>query len=335
MEEMHKTVRGKFGSSLRDKLRTPKAKKVEIGLQEVAKEVKDAVVIKSGSTLYNNVISNNWLLWVNGLNRSEIIQHQAMFLDATRQYQKDLVKLKELERSVRINPRLKDSKNVKAKIKFLKDNMAINPVAFLIDSGVFQTIVEDVDIDESQYTYKGLVEEKLTPLVSRVPGPLKKLARLAYMTHDTKLYRFLREGTQLSDFVARAALHKHNTEKKGMTAEASVNNIKEVFIDYDAPTSKSLQYANDMNLLMFTKFAVRSQKIIAQTFTKAPARALGLLGLENVLGDMPTIDDGNIIQTSLIGKINNPIFLTGEVADLHTISLLDPTGHGGTYYSGD
>ena len=332
MNAMHDGVLTKFRIALRDKLRTPTAKKGEIALQEIAKEVKDAIVIKLGGTLYNNIISNNWLLWVKGVGRFDIVKHQAMFLDAARQYHKDLDKLMELERSVRINPKLQNSANVKAKINSLKDHMAHNPIAFLMDSGVSQTIIEDVDTDENQYTYKGMLEEKLAPLVSRVPKPLKTLASIAYMTHDTKLYKFMREATQLSDLVARATLHKHNTEKKGMSAVDSINDIKDTFIDYDAPTSKQIQYLNDTNFLSFTKFFIRSQKIIYQTYAHAPARALSLLGFEEVFGDSPTINDSNILNTSLLGRVNNPIAMMGDLVVPHTVSMLDPTGAGGGSY---
>jgi hypothetical protein len=333
MDAMHEGVLTKFRVSLRDKLRTPTAKRVEIGLQEIAKEVKDAIVIKLGGTLYNNIISNNLLLWVKGVSRSAIIKDQAMFLDAARQYQKDLTVLKELERSVRINPKLQNSANVKSKINSLKDHMAVNPIAFLMDSAVSQTIIEDVDTDESQYTYKGMVQERLSKLTSGVPKPLKTLASVAYMTHDTTLYKIMREATQLSDLVARATLHKHNTTKKGMSAVDSINDIKDTFIDYDAPTSKQIQYLNDTNFLMFTKFFIRSQKIIYQTYANAPARALSLLGFEDVFGEMSTINDSNIINTSILGKINNPLTLIDDLLVPHTVSLLDPTGAGGGSYT--
>jgi hypothetical protein len=211
--------------------------------------------------------------------------------------------------------------------------MAVNPIAFLMDSAVSQTIIEDVDTDESQYTYKGLVEERLSKLTSGVPAPLKKLASIAYMTHDTALYKFMREGTQLSDLVARATLHKHNTEKKGMSLVDSINDIKDTFIDYDAPTSKQIQYLNDTNFLMFTKFFLRSQKIIYQTYANAPARALSLLGFEDLFGEMSTINDSNILNTSILGKFNNPVSLMGDLVVPHTASLVDPTSGGGGSYA--
>jgi hypothetical protein len=328
---MHEGVLTNFRIALRDKLRTPTAKKGEIALQEIAKEVKDAIVIKLGGTLYNNIISNNWLLWVKGVGRFSIVKDQAMFLDAARQYHKDVAKLMELERSVRINPKLQNSANVKAKINSLKDHMAHNPISFLMDSGVSQTIIEDVDTDESQYTYKGMLEEKLAPLVARVPKPLKTLASIAYMNHDTKLYKFMREATQLSDLVARATLHKHNIEKKGMSAVDSINDIKDTFIDYAAPTSKQIQYLNDTNFLSFTKFFIRSQKIIYQTYAHAPARALSLLGFEDVFGELSTINDSNIINTSLLGRINNPVAMATDLVVPHTFGLI-PTGTGGGSY---
>ena len=133
--------------------------------------------------------------------------------------------------------------------------------------------------------------------------------------------------------MARATLHKHNTEKKGMGLVESINDIKDTFIDYDAPTSKQIQYLNDTNFLMFTKFFIRSQKIIYQTYANAPARALSLLGFEEVFGEMSTINDSNIINTSILGKINNPLTLIDDLLVPHTVSLLDPTGAGGGSYT--
>jgi hypothetical protein len=58
--------------------------------------------------------------------------------------------------------------------------------------------------------------------------------------------------------------------------------ITETFIDYDLPTSPELQYANDISLILFTKFYLRIQKIIFQTYKNAPAKFLGLLFLEEL-----------------------------------------------------
>jgi hypothetical protein len=118
-----------------------------------------------------------------------------------------------------------------------------------------------------------------------------------------------------------------------MSPVDSINDIKDTFIDYDAPTSKQIQYLNDTNFLMFTKFFIRSQKIIYQTYANAPARALSLLGFEDVFGEMSTINDSNIINTSILGKLNIPVTLIGDLVVPHTASLLDPTGAGGGSYT--
>jgi hypothetical protein len=84
---------------------------------------------------------------------------------------------------------------------------------------------------------------------------------------------------------------------------------------------------------MFTKFFLRSQKIIYQTYANAPARALSLLGFEEVFGEMSTINDSNIINTSALGKLNNPLTLIDDLVVPHTVSLLDPTSGGGGSYT--
>jgi hypothetical protein len=53
--------------------------------------VKDTLVIKIGTTLYGNVVSNNWLLWMKGLSFKQIAQYQHIAYTATRQISPKIV----------------------------------------------------------------------------------------------------------------------------------------------------------------------------------------------------------------------------------------------------
>lgn len=261
--------------------------------QEVVVMAKDAIVNKTGVVLVANVMSNNAVLSIEGLSPLKIWSYQREAWTAIEDYQNDRRELANLKMELESNKSLTASqiKKMKAQMSLLEDSIARNPAIDLLNSGVFQTIVEDVDFDNEYFTFKGGLERKLEPVLDRVPNVLKDIGNTFFMTHDTRLYKALANATQKSDFVARYALHKYNMEK-GMSFEESVNRIMDSFIDYDTPTHPTMQYLNDMGLIMFTKFFFRIQKVLIRQMREKPAQLLSFFMLEGILGsDIPDITD--------------------------------------------
>ena len=189
-------------------------------------------------------------------------------------------------------------KNITSKISRLKAEITANPVTPLIDAGIFQTIMEDIDSEEDQYTYKGIIQDKVKDITDMIPQPIIDVAKQVVMSHDTKTYIALKNTTQFSDFVARYALHKHNISKSNperMTEEESLDDIEEIFINYDLPTGTALQYANDMGLIMFTKFWMRIQKIYLRILLKSPGRTLSILVGNDALLGIASIANSSLI----------------------------------------
>ena len=124
------------------------------------------------------------------------------------------------------------------------------------------------------------------------------------MTHDTKLYQIMSQGTQLSDFVARYTLFQHlqNRRKNPLSmAEAAVEAI-DSFINYDLPSNRWLQYANDMGIVRFTKYYLRIQSVLMRLYQQNPARAMFLATIENLFDGMQTVMD-----SSLWNRIGSPL----------------------------
>jgi hypothetical protein len=114
----------------------------------------------------------------------------------------------------------------------------------------------------------------------------------------------LNQATQLSDFVARYTLHEHQTTRarNPLSKAESLEVAEEVFINYDVPTHKGLQYLNDSGLMMFTKYYMRIQKTILHLYRQNPGRAMLLITLNNMLGGIPSLMDAQFF--SRLG--NNP-----------------------------
>jgi len=276
--------------------------------QEFVGIAKDNIVIKSGIVLKDNIISNNFLLFVKGVPIKDIMKNQVEALRALDIYQKEIDKRDKLQRELDSNKKLSNTarKNIKNKLIGLNENIKQNPVRELVDEGIFQNIVEDIDVEDHDYNYKTKFIEKLTANTDKyVPKGATEVFKQAYLAKDTFIYKQLLKGTQYSDFVARYALYK-DLQNKGVKKDAAILQVIDAFINYDVPTSPELQYLNDMGILMFSKFLFRIQRIIFNIFKDNPVNALSIQALQVGFGNVPDITDSNLLTTSLISRIYNP-----------------------------
>jgi hypothetical protein len=296
--------------------------------KETVSLVKDTIVVKSGAVLLGNITSNVVLLKVLGVPLKDIAVDHGIAFKGAIQYKKDSFELDKKQRELRLESHTPAAKKaLEVSISRLQNDIASNPVTYLINAGVFQSIVEDVEDLDNPYSYKSNLGKFVAPVTDRTPKLIKDIASNLFLTHDTAAYGLLRDITQVSDFAARYALHQYNTKKRKtpMSEAESVNMIVETFINYDLPTHKSLQYANEMGAIMFTKFFIRTQKIIAYIIKNHPENVIKLLAIESVLGDVSDIiGDANILTNDITDKINvNPLGLLSEIIEPVTLKIIE------------
>ena len=232
-------------------------------------------------------------------------KNQALALRELTNYQRDLSERDLIERKLKLFKLTTDQRNtLEVKLARLNDDLTNNPIRDLIDEGIFQSITEDIDDVASIHTYQDRLLRKFSGVINRTPEFLKKTYAQANMNEDTTAFKALMKATQYSDFIARFALHKYNTEVKKISKEESLKDIVETFVNYDIPTSKQLQYLNDIGLFMFSKFLFRIQKVIFKIIKEHPAKTLALLVLQNAFGNISDVMDSNLITGSLVGRVH-------------------------------
>lgn len=286
--------------------------KYGLGLETVWTEgvqmVKDTIVIRSIEVLVFNIISNQLSLLLLGVNPLRALADQKEAYTEARAYQRINKELSILEQDMEINPVFGASAEAKAKQKRLKEELASNKLTPLFNAGVYQSITDDVYTLGNDSAVKNKFEEFADKGLSKLPEKAQYVINTGFMRHGTPIYEGLKEMTQLSDFMARYALHNHFM-KQGMSFEESVEKIVEIFIDYDAFTDKRLQYANDVGLVMFTKYFIRNQRVIAYLAKERPASAAILIALQAATGvGLPDVFDGTFFNPP---SLNNPL----EVVD--------------------
>ena len=274
--------------------------------QEIVRETKDTIVVKTGTVLRDNILSNMSLLKIHGVSWKDMAYHHRVAFKAARAYQQDKSALFQLQQKLDLGM-LSPEEEAKAQAEIVKLNDAIarNPVLPLIKEGLMPTIVEDVAAEDDVYSYKSQLSRKLSKYESKVNPAVMSAARTVYMAHDTGLYKFLSEVTQLSDFVARYTLYQHLTTKqdKPLGHKDAVYEASEAFINYDVPMHKSMQYLDDMGIIPFMKYTLRIQRVLARLVKQHPVQVLSAVLLNHMFHALPLVTD-----SGLIGKIgNNPL----------------------------
>lgn len=287
--------------------------------QELVRMAKDIIVVKTGAVTLGNIISNYAVLATEGIPTSDIVKYSIVAWKGATKYQQDKNKLDKLKVEVNAKGNLSPIQlaRMNREIALLENSISTNPIYPLVEQGIYQTIVEDIEADEDTFSFKSKLEDKTSIVTDYIPDSIKDVGKVLFMTHDTQLYKFMRNATQVSDFVGRFVLHQHNMNKLGMKEDASVDNIVETFINYDLPTHRSIQYLNDMGLIMFTKFFIRVQKVILRQLTTRTANVMSLLLMQWAL-DIPISDilDSNALGDDAIeNKWNSPAGVLGTLVN--------------------
>ena len=261
-------------------------------LIETVSAAKDAIVVKTGTVLFGNASSNSYMLKIMGVPTLTVFKGQYDGVKYAKKWLTDSARLDYLIREERLVPSKKGDKAILNEIVKLESELQTNPLKDLIDEGVFQTLNEDLNNEHDTFSFKGKLERKLqenryvNAIAEGTPEFAKTLMKEGLMLHGSDLYNFMREATQLSDLAARYTLHTHNLSQ-GMSHEKSVNLAMRAFIEYDTPTHKAIQYANDTGLFMFSKFFMRIQRVLVYMAVHHPSQLVTSMGLMFGLGIGP------------------------------------------------
>ncbi|MGH1461213.1 MAG: hypothetical protein ACRBB6_04175 [Neptuniibacter sp.] len=285
-----------------------KVKAGEDIVQELIKEVKDILVIKNFFTLAGNIMSNLALLSWSGVPMKEIVKSHKEAYEGALRYQADQKELFQTRQKLNQGSLSSQTeKELKSKIARLEHRLSNNPVAELIEAGTFQTIIEDIDQHDDQFSFKSQLGEFSEKYTSKVPDSVKNSFKFLTLSHDTGAYKFLNQTTQLSDFVARYTKYKYLTQHptKPVTKAEAIETIMDDFVHYDVPTSRTIQYLNDMGIMMFSKYYLRMQRPLLRLFRNNPARGLWLLAMQGIV-DFSAPTDSVIWARSFLDWFSNP-----------------------------
>lgn len=296
---------------------TPVVRMAEKVWQEVVSLMRVKIAILTPAVVVGNIASNTAMLLSEGIPVNYIRKNAAEAISAMRQYQKDRQKATELMRQIGSRSALgQDTRALEARLNRLESDLAANPVGQLVEEGLFTSITADLGVDDD--TIRGSLIQKAEDALGNKGGKAGKVAahvaKEAYMLPGSKGYQAAVAATQYGDFVGRYVKFKYDTQVNKMDKEQAINEALAAFIYYDIPQPKYLQALNDSGLVMFTKFFMRIQHIVARMYSQNPASAFSVLALQK--GLLPDPFNENIMNygmgDGLTNKWNNPLNLPGK-----------------------
>ncbi|MCJ9181399.1 hypothetical protein K5F27_16965 [Acinetobacter baumannii] len=278
-----------------------KAVRTERAFQEIMKFAKDAIVIRTMSVLWGNIKANALLHLAYGVNPVHIARDTSVALRAGLSYRKQRALLIQAEIALRTDT--KDRANWEHQLVTAQDAIARNPLREFIEAGMMPSIVEDVALNEANYSYKTELGEKFETQLNKVPKSVRTAGKWMMISPDTPLYKLLAGATQYSDFTSKYVLYKHLTSKKAdpMSHADALQEASDAFINYDIPTTRRMQYMNDMGLFMFTKFLLRFQRVLFTLMKRQPALVLA----QNYATEWLTNTPG-VLDPMLLNRLGNP-----------------------------
>lgn len=234
-------------------------------------QAKDLIVIRSVKVLIGNIIANALISSAYGITPTELARGMFYAWKEGKAYRQLQAEEQRINFEMLNTTSESQRKKLKAELVAVRQNMQNSGMHEYMEEGLMSTIVEDIDMGSETKLFKSDFEKKLDNLAEKIPQPVRTTMKWATFHPDTEIHKFLSESTQFSDFAAKYVLAKHIERKslkmgksKKAAFEDGIQMAQEVFINYDIPTNRTLQAANDLGLFMFTKFTVRFQRALAR-----------------------------------------------------------------------
>lgn len=281
----------------------------EVIWKEIVSMAKKNIVIKTGSVLFHNIISNTVVGILNGVPIEYMLKEQLRTA-------RDLNNYMDVKRNLHVaKATLKSAKGLNDKkaiddaqdsINSMSTVLNNSPVRELIRRGMFQSITEEIDSESDPYSYASALSDKVdkfagkNKVLNAVNNSAKAIGRYSYMTNDTSMYKLLLKTTQYSDFVARQAVFKYKTEVEKISKDETENLVRDLFVNYDIPDHQILQYMNETGISMFTKYPMRMLRVIFKMMKGRPIEGVMLIMLEDYMGmnlDDPTDMGFNLLNS--------------------------------------
>ena len=292
---------------------------------DFVKILKSTILIRIPQILLTNILSNAIYIMNTGtFNPVELIKMHTESYRDVKEYMnnhKEAVRLSIMIKDLQAQyNRTANKEEVSLKIHKLKAELTIkerhmkeSKIHELVEAGMFQTVVEDVETSSLNTNNK--ITSFLDEVTGKLPGVVREPTRILYLSDSTAWAKVSKEFLQLSDLMARDMVNRRQKrieeqqvngsrqlpreflewyeQEKGVklnprqrlvgetrelflkkSKESRHYNLLKSFINYNQPNGRFEEWLNRAGLFMFTKYVKNIQRIVTQTSVNHPIRTI-------------------------------------------------------------
>lgn len=306
--------------------------KAEKFAQNLSALARNRIVIASGTVLAANLIGNFKQLMVAGVSLRDLRANVPSMLRECTQYNRDRARIADLEvqRKIAQNLESKDPLKVKkltAQIDAIKTSWQKFSIAPVLNAGEYTTIADIGDVGGDLLLSMGSAGKFFQQLWDDTPQPIKDIMGTTLIFKNTAIYKGLQKATQYGDFISKAILYNHLTKNRHYSSEEALTRVRYEFVNYDMIAGRSREYIENLGLIWFYNYKMRSVRTAISMLKDNPAKALIMNTVSGFLpaclnAGTPLTD--NVFSSFITGKLGysiGPGMATGIVSQNLYVNL--------------
>lgn len=270
----------------------------ERAIQYTSAYARSVIVVRSVVVPFYNICSNILQLRMRGIPLTYIADKIATKTLEAEQYNTLLNNQLKIRAKIATFPDPNDQGAIKLKrrLEIIEDKIGLLSINPMIEAGELSTI-NDVGDDYNQSVLTGTWADKLNEEVGKLPDSMIQAGKWLTVSKDTAMYKILEKATIYGDFVAKSIYYDWLTEHGTQVNDALIKSMNE-FVNYDMLAGRNREYLENMGVLMFYNYTLRSLRTAFDVMLHNPISALLAL---NLFPDFMTAN--NVFTDSFIGKL--------------------------------
>ena len=270
----------------------------ERAIQYTSAYARSVIVVRSVVVPFYNICSNILQLRMRGIPLTYIAEKIATKTLEAEQYNTLLNNQLKIRAKIATFPDPNDQGAIKLKrrLEIIEDKIGLLSINPMIQAGELSTI-NDVGDDYNQSVLTGTWAEKLNEEVGKLPDSMVQAGKWLTVSKDTAMYKILEKATIYGDFVAKSIYYDWLTEHGTQVNDALIKSMNE-FVNYDMLAGRTREYLENLGVIMFYNYTLRSLRTAFDVMLHNPVSALLALHL---FPDFITAN--NVFTDSFIGKL--------------------------------